>query len=298
MASSSFAGWLSATAVSWTVAGNTGIAPFASLFIVGLIEKTNPDLLYMDGAIEWMLSSWASITILGILCVLEFVGKCVPVIDELIDSAITVVVPVFSVLGSLSTFGLFNVPSSSTLTDDFAMSDVDNGDEQDDGGRRRHLASIASGTLVFFQVIVVLIGILLALSLHGLKMIIRLVGEGCLTNCITVMEYTWIAISITLAIFIRQVAICIAVFFCLVAAYVIKRRYLDRKSIEDIAKADGVALARSASVSVFVTVSDDRVDVDQTSQQQSQHTQRDFVRMSDEEQQQVSAPYQSSVASF
>lgn len=237
--------WLSATAVSFTISGNTGIAPFSSLFLVGLLEATNPDLLNMDGTIERMLSSWYGLIILGILSILEFVGKCVPVIDEIIDSALTFVVPIFSILGSLSTFGLFSMVNNGGDADAAAGDDVTAA--MDDQGRR-HL-SVASGTLVFFQVIVVAIGIVLALCLHGIKMLVRLLGEGCLTNCITVLEYTWIGLSITLAVFVREIAICIAILFCFVAVYMIKRRLVDKKTVEEIAQEDGAAV-RAAVVIV------------------------------------------------
>jgi len=301
--------WISATAVSFTVSGNTGIAPFMSLFLVGLIEKTNPDLLYMDGFIEQILSSWAALVILGILCVLEFVGKCVPVIDEIIDSALTVVVPFFSILGSLSTFGLFTMPSTEITMGgedgDYVgdVYDYDEGGDDVDGdgdGRRQLASSAASGVLIFFQVMVVFIGILLALCLHGLKMIVRLMGEGCLTNCITVLEYMWIGISITLAIFIRQVAICIAILFCLVAAYITKRRFVDKKTIEDIAKTDGDAVRSAVAAqtsAVVVTVNPQSIQL-QTPQSGTTTSQQDFVKMeNDEEHQQQQQQQKQGVSS-
>lgn len=151
--------WISTTAVSFTVSGNTGVCPFLSLFIVGVLEKVDPTLLNMDGTIEWILSSWFSIVILGILTILEFVGKCVPVIDTIIDSAMTVVVPIFSILGSLSTFGLLNAA---------------NGEVDTDQGRRQ--LSIASGALIFLQIVVLGVGVILALSMHAVKMLVRLIG--------------------------------------------------------------------------------------------------------------------------
>jgi Domain of unknown function (DUF4126) len=277
-----FIEWLSATAVSFTISGNTGVAPFFSLFLVGLLEKTNPDLLYMDGTIEWILSSWFSIIVLGILCVLEFVGKCIPVIDEVIDSALTFVVPIFSVLGSLSTFGLFTM-SSSTTSSSSGTDDVV--DAFDDENRRR--LSVVSGALVFFQVIVVVIGIILALCLHGLKMIVRLLGEGCLTNCITVLEYTWIGFSITLAVFIREVAVCIAILFCFAAVYVIKRRYVDKKTVEQIAQEDGNAV-RSAVVVVVEQEQQASTSSSGTGGTNTS-TQQDFVKMDDDEEQPTAA---------
>jgi hypothetical protein len=155
-----FMDWLTTTALSFTISGNTGVSPFMSLFLVGIIEKTNPELLQMDGTIEWILSSWLSIVIWGILMVAEIVGKCIPVVDEIIDSAMVFVVPLVSTLASLSTFGLFTA--------------VNNGESIEDEGRRA--LSIASGILTFLQICIVGIGIILALCMHGMKMLLRLIG--------------------------------------------------------------------------------------------------------------------------
>lgn len=77
-----FFDWLSTTALSFIFSGNTGVSPFLSLFLIGIIERTSPDLLSMDGTIEWILSSWFTIILWGILMVVEFVAKCIPVLDE------------------------------------------------------------------------------------------------------------------------------------------------------------------------------------------------------------------------
>jgi Domain of unknown function (DUF4126) len=166
---SSLWSWISTIAVSWTVSGNTGVCPFLSLFLVGVLEKVDPTLLQMDGTIEWVLSSWISIVLLGILTCLELIGKCVPVIDTIIDSAMTVVVPVFSVLGSLSTFGLLHVAANG------GDSTGDEYDNDNDGGGRRRL-SIASGALIVLQIVVLGVGVVLALSMHAVKMLVRLIG--------------------------------------------------------------------------------------------------------------------------
>jgi Domain of unknown function (DUF4126) len=158
--------WLSTIAVSWTVSGNTGVCPFLSLFLVGVMEKIDPTLLNMDGTIENILSSWLSIVVLGIMTVLEFVGKCIPVVDAVIDSAMTFVVPIFSILGSLSTFGLFHLAAA-------AESDAATSDGSGNG--RREL-SIASGALVVLQICILVVGVALALSMHAVKMLVRLMG--------------------------------------------------------------------------------------------------------------------------
>jgi hypothetical protein len=158
--------WLSTTALSFVVSGNTGVSPFLSLFIVGLVERTNPTMLQMDGTIEWVLSSWISIVVLGLLTILELVGKCIPVIDEVIDSMMTFVVPIFSILGSLSTFGLFTMANNNTI-------DIDT---TGDGHQGRRALSVASSGLFCIQFVVLAVGIILALCTHGIKMLIRLIG--------------------------------------------------------------------------------------------------------------------------
>ena len=199
---------------SLVVGGNTGINPCLTLFLVGCIEKADPDLLNMEGTIEDLLSSWPSLIILGIATVLEFVGNCVPVLDQIIDSAMAFVVPIMSILGSLSTFGLFS---------QFTASDQEN----------RQLGGAGSGVLIFFQVILVLCGIVLALSLHFFKMLVRLLGEGCLTGLLTALEVMWTCCVITVVIFIKPVAIVVAALLCFAAVHAIKKKWFGKKDEED-----------------------------------------------------------------
>lgn len=213
--------YLTTTALSMTVSGNTGVAPFTTLFITGFIERMDPDLLAMEGWTETILASWWSLMIFGVLTVLEFIGKCVPIIDEIIDSVEIFVVPVFSILGSLATFGLFNLASESD-------------DNQDGDTRHRELSDAGDNFLTGVKVILCAFGVALALLVHLFKMLIRLLGEGCLTCCITVIEYTWITISLFLAIFIKPLAIVIAIVLLCSAAYgFVKRNKVWRRNEDD-----------------------------------------------------------------
>lgn len=206
-----FMDFLTSGAVSIVVGGNTGINPCLTLFLVGCIGKMDPTLLNMEGTtMETLLSSWLSLIVLGIFTVLEFVSMCVPVVDQIVDSIMTFVIPIMSVLGSLSTFGLFN-----------QIADEEN----------RQLG-VASGALVFFQIIIVLTGIGLALLLHLFKMIVRLFGEGCLTGVMTCLEVTWTFFAITVVIFIRPIAIVVAAWLLFCAGYTIKRKFLDKNDEE------------------------------------------------------------------
>jgi hypothetical protein len=83
-------------------------APFLTLFLVGIIKKSNPDLLAMGESMENLIASWPGLIFLGIMTVLEFVAKCVPVFDEAMDSVMLFIIPFMSVLGTLSTFGLYS----------------------------------------------------------------------------------------------------------------------------------------------------------------------------------------------
>lgn len=164
--------WISTTALSFTISGGTGVCPFMSLFLVGLVEKINPDLLQMDGTIEWILSSWISIAALAVLTGLEFVGKCIPIVDTILDTAMTFVVPICSILGSLSTFGLFSVINNNN----YYNNEEYQGGGDSGGGRQRNLGAIGSAFVTCLQIVVVGCGIILALCMHGIKMLCRLIG--------------------------------------------------------------------------------------------------------------------------
>lgn len=91
----------------------------------------------------------------------------------------------------------------------------------------------AGGISAFVRVILVFIGAILALSIHFCKMLIRLLGEGCLTWLITIIEVTTVFFSVLLSIFIRQFAIFIAVVFVFAAVYNGKKRYDKRKEEQE-----------------------------------------------------------------
>lgn len=228
--------YVATSALSLTLSGNTGVAPFLTLFVVGVIEKSDPTLLYMDGWVEKVIASWPGLVVFGILTVLEFVGKCVPVVDEIIDSAMAFVVPIFSVMGSLASHGLFTAPASASE----GPHESDNGD-----GSRRRLEggeeNNGNGFLIFLQVILSTIGIFLALLVHLCKMLLRLMGEGCCTCCITISEITWVLVSVTICIFIVPIAIGAAILLGIAAGFGFKSWWEKRqkKKAEAEAAVDG-----------------------------------------------------------
>jgi len=209
--------YITSSAVSLAVSGNTGINPVLTLFLVGVLEKYDPDLLHMDGTMETLLSSWTALIILGALSVLEFLSMCIPVVDEMVDSIMTFVIPVMSLLGSLSTFGLFH-----------AIGDLADGQVDVQVQNDRHL-SAAEGALTTLKVVLVVWGICLALAVHLVKMLVRLLGEGCLTGCLTLLEVSWTTTMLTFVIFVKELAIAVAAVFVISALFIIKRRFVDNK---------------------------------------------------------------------
>lgn len=191
-----------ASAVSLVVSGNTGVTAFLTLLLVGIIERNDPDILQMDERLENLLASNIGIGVLAVATLLEFVSMCVPIVDEMVDGAMTFLIPFISAVASMSTFGLFS----------------SGGDDEE--GERMLEQRMSVGP---FQIFLILIGIGLALSLHFFKMIVRLFGEGWATGCLTILESIWTIGSIFLVIFIQPIAILIAIVLLVVAAYAVYR---------------------------------------------------------------------------
>ena len=163
---------------------------------------------------ESIVASWPGLILLGILSALELVSKCVPVIDEVVDSIVVWIVPFMSILGTLSTMGLVSMDAAAG----------EGGDE--DGGRRQ--LSVTSGAILFLQIILIIFGICLALSMHLTKMFVRMIGVGWLTSILTVVEVSWTISTVTMAIFIQQIAIFLAAIMIGAAAVVVKRKWWDK----------------------------------------------------------------------
>jgi hypothetical protein len=93
-------------------------------------------------------------------------------------------------------------------------------------GRR---LSIGSTSLTVVKGIVIVIGAILAVCIHLMKMIIRLFGEGCCTGCIAMVEVAFVTTTVLISIYIQQVAIVIALGLLCVAGYILKRKCIDKK---------------------------------------------------------------------
>ena len=84
---------ISSTAFSLTLSGNSGISPFLTMLLIGITQKISPESFNMSETMEKIMSSWGGLTVWSIMTVLEFVGKCVPVIDQMVDSVEVFIVP-------------------------------------------------------------------------------------------------------------------------------------------------------------------------------------------------------------
>merc|ERR1712194_635520 len=215
----------------------------------------------MGETMEVALASWWSICILGLLTVGETVGKCIPAIDEMIDSAEVFVVPVISVLASLATMGVLPVPGGSSLTSSsnadaglgqtidimgmFGGGDGDGGDyrllQEDDTVAEVIIEDdsndFAEGFITFTQVCLVIFGIGLSLLIHFFKMLVRvsrlMCSGGCCQPCITVMEFSVVIFGVVLSIFAPVFAIVACIVLLIAAGHVIRVRFCNKKDDDD-----------------------------------------------------------------
>jgi Domain of unknown function (DUF4126) len=157
---------------------------------------------------------------------LEFLGKCIPVVDEIVDSIEIFVVPILSILGSMGTLGLLDLAQEST------------------GGRR---LNVGDSMLIFLKVVLVVVGVVLALAIHLFKMLIRMIGltccAGCCQPCITIVEVTCVVAGVLVSIFIQEIAIAICVILFVAAGYAIKRKFVDKNMPEPTSGENGSAPA-------------------------------------------------------
>jgi hypothetical protein len=253
-----------ATCLSLTVAGNSGVSAFLTLFVVGIIGRFQPDLLglvdenaliqgvvngaqrsmqeedgdeQMDQADEvsgqedtltddiskfatmGILSTIPALVVLAALTILEIVAMCVPIVDHITDTILTFAIPVVSSVGVISTWNVFPAPRSSYSSNSevYAENDID-------GAERRRLNQISDTFQTVWQVSVLVVGIVLALSMHLFKMLVRLIGQGWLTNCLAVLETIWTVCTLVLVIFIKTFAVFIAVMLVGAAIWGFTRR--------------------------------------------------------------------------
>lgn len=240
----SFFNSVSSAALSLTASGTTGISPFLTLFILGLIEKVMPDLLPMGGRLEIILASWWSLIVLGLLTVVEIVSKCVPALDEVIDSFEVFLVPILSVVATMATLGIS--PNSSvdgSVDSDGTVTDVD---DDDDENNRFWTALRVSATVGL-----VLTGAVLSLLIHILKMIIRVSSLTCAAGlcqpCITLLEVIVVCVWIIFAILSPVFAIVACLILLVGAVYALRVKFCSPKTDADAPNGPTVAAATTAA---------------------------------------------------
>jgi len=224
--SNPFYDYITSSAISLTMAGNTGISPFLTLLLLGLVEIANPELLHMGPAMETLLTSWWSIGILGVLSLGEIIGKCIPALDEAIDSVEVFIVPVLSVLASIATLGLLPGSDTPPDVDVVALIEGPGGYRllQDDDTAN----TFGEGFITFTKVCLVVGGVVLALSIHFFKMIVRVSSIGCTAGCcqpcITITEIAMVVVGVILAVVVPLFAVFAALFLLFAAGYAIRSK--------------------------------------------------------------------------
>lgn len=227
--------YVSSAAVSLTMAGNTGISPFLTLFLLGVVEMVKPELLNMGGAMEALIASWWAIAILAALALAEMIGKCIPAVDEIIDSAEVFVVPAISILATMATMGLLPVPDG--YQDDAGQGQAINiaGVFAGDGDGYRNLEEVydseyyfGGGFMTFTKIVLVTLGIGISLSIHLFKMLIRLSSLVCTGGCcqpfITILEYITVVLCVVLALLAPAFAIIASIVFLIATGCLIWRK--------------------------------------------------------------------------
>jgi len=227
--------YIGASALSVTLGGNSGVAPFLTLFIVGVIERVDPNLLNMEDWVSKAVASWPSIAVLGALTILELVAKCIPCVDTVYESIMAFVAPILSVFGSVSAFGLFNVvpqEQSRTLYAEYNYYNTTDahfhGENMEEHDQHRRLAE-RSGWLVFLQVMLCFVGIIVTILVHLFKLFMRVIGEGCCTCCITSVEYAWTVTSVIITILIVPLAIATAIILIIASGVGFKKKVWDKR---------------------------------------------------------------------
>ena len=227
--SSSIFGYLSSSALSLTMAGNTGISPFLTLFLLALVEKIEPEWLNMGELAENLLTSWWALILLGILSAAEILSKCIPALDEIVDSIEVFVVPILSVLATLSTLGMLPAPSNGERLLEESVVVV--ADENGSG------TNFAAAFLIATKVVLVIAGMVLSLLIHLLKMIIRIASltcsAGCCQPCITMIEIAAVCVCVVVAILSPLFAMIACGLFFVGAWYVVTVKCCCKKDKDD-----------------------------------------------------------------
>ena len=126
---------------------------------------------------------------------------------------------------------------NSNLTDTYYLDE-----SMEEVNNHRRLAQ-KSGWLVFLQVVLCTVGVIIAILVHLFKLLMRVIGEGCCTCCITSVEYTWTVSTVIITILIVPVAIATAIILIIAASVGFKKKVLDKRREEEKANAAVAATA-------------------------------------------------------
>mmetsp|Transcript_24096 Transcript_24096/g.50843 ORF Transcript_24096/g.50843 Transcript_24096/m.50843 type:complete len:336 (+) Transcript_24096:146-1153(+) len=222
--------YISSSALSLTVSGNAGISPFLTLLLLGLVEMWKPNLLHMGETMERILASWWSILLLALLTAGEILAKCIPALDEIVDSVEVFVIPVLSILATLGTLGLLSSLPTGVEEDEDVSGRVATADDEDsDSGK-----IFGQGIITLTKVVLVIAGIVLSLLVHFFKMMVRVsslvCSGGCCQPCITVLEVVMVVCGVSFAILSPIFAVIACIVLLVAAGYVIQKKCGDRKN--------------------------------------------------------------------
>ncbi|KAL3942443.1 MAG: hypothetical protein SGBAC_003366 [Bacillariaceae sp.] len=174
---------------------------------MGCIERYDPDLLNMGETMDKLLASMPALIVLGFLAFCEFLAMCIPVIDELVDGCMTLIVPFVSIVSTLGTWGLY-LPDELTEAADLLNGDI--GSNSTRMLEETEFGEDLKQDIGFAQIFALVTGVAVALAVHLLKMLVRLFGEGWLTNILAILEVIIVTFGILVVVFIQYVAILFA----------------------------------------------------------------------------------------
>jgi hypothetical protein len=217
---------ISSASITTTIAGNIGVSPFLTMLLIGIIDqslKNNKDDVQnlVPEDLQSFISSYGAISFWSIMSILEMVGKCIPVVDEMVDSAEVFIVPVMSILGTLSTFGLYDQGNNFDNNNNRRTRMLNN-----EGGNIDNLgSSVTTAAIRVVQSLVVILGVGLAISIHFLKMLIRMIGVGWATQALTIVEIVFCVATVCISVFVQKFAIFMAVVFIVMMVFSMRKQW-------------------------------------------------------------------------
>lgn len=224
-------------ALSFTVSGNSGISPFLTLLTLLAVNRVNPYFLNMKDYLQPVAEHWLTLLTMTGLTFIELIAKCIPCIDELVDSIVLFIIPFVSVASTLCTFGMYSESNESTenisnYEREYYYNNIDdnvqnfyNENRYQNLRYRQLTVDFNVSALVIIQIISIILGIGLSICLHLFKMVVRLMGEGCLTCSITILEYIFVIFTLITTIWMHEVALFVGTGFIIISILTLSRRY-------------------------------------------------------------------------